>query len=256
MASSRCEIAENPSRVKLILAASRQDLLESWNGVVSELDLKFAGLVPSELVFPFVQEQQNWKERKRYYDNSSGQGYWQNLYVQDEHKNSDGVKQSNCTTKFRQRQQWTEASTWDQFDGSMWTSKQLQLALQTRWQGAKGQDQRRTTCTGIIQCDATVGNNRSSAMIVGDTWIGKWRTWLSMASSTLLERISCRRWTALCMKMQSEANIADDGDVVGRLNRNMHGFRDVSNAWVWDWAEPSSITGSRIGTNKSSIVLS
>ena len=59
MASSGCEIAENPRRVKLILAASRQDLLESWNGVVSELDLKFAGLVPSELVFPFVQEQQN-----------------------------------------------------------------------------------------------------------------------------------------------------------------------------------------------------
>ena len=66
----------------------------------------------------------------------------------------------------------------------------LQLAFQTCWQRAKGQDQRRTTCTWIVQCDATVGINKSSAMIADDTWIGKWRTWSSMTSSTFLERTS------------------------------------------------------------------
>ena len=29
----------------------------------------------------------------------------------------------------------------------------------------------------------------------------------------------------------------EDGDVVGRLNRNMYGFRDAANGWFEDWKE-------------------
>ena len=69
--SCGCEFRENPRRVKMMLAALREELLES--GVVSELEMKFAGPEPSELNFLFEQVQQNWRDIARHHDNISGE---------------------------------------------------------------------------------------------------------------------------------------------------------------------------------------
>ena len=65
-----CENEEDFVQVKLIMEVVKGDMLE--DGTVSELDLKLAGLVPSEPVFPFAKVQENWEEMKQHSDDISG----------------------------------------------------------------------------------------------------------------------------------------------------------------------------------------
>ena len=39
----------------------------------------------------------------------------------------------------------------------------------------------------------------------------------------------------LYIELPDEAKEPSDGDVLGRLNRSMYGFRDASNKWMRDW---------------------
>ena len=41
----------------------------------------------------------------------------------------------------------------------------------------------------------------------------------------------------LYIEIPKEDLTDEDGDVVGRLNRNMYGFRDAANGWFEDWKE-------------------
>ena len=39
------------------------------------------------------------------------------------------------------------------------------------------------------------------------------------------------------IEIPEEDKLLGDGDVVGRLNQGMYGFRDASNGWMRDWQE-------------------
>ena len=46
-----------------------------------------------------------------------------------------------------------------------------------------------------------------------------------------------------------------DGDVVGRLNRGMYGFRDASNAWMKDWQDLLASGGYGVGTANPALFI-
>ena len=51
----------------------------------------------------------------------------------------------------------------------------------------------------------------------------------------------------LYIELPDEAKSPDDGDVVGRLNRMMYGFRDASNGWARDWQALLKDNGYAVG---------
>ena len=57
---------------------------------------------------------------------------------------------------------------------------------------------------------------------------------------------ACKR--ELYIELPPEAVGPNDGDVVGRLRRNMYGFRDAANGWLEDWQKLLSDHGYRVGT--------
>ena len=51
----------------------------------------------------------------------------------------------------------------------------------------------------------------------------------------------------LYIELPDEAKTPEDGDVVGRLNRMMYGFRDASNGWARDWQALLKGNGYKVG---------
>ena len=47
----------------------------------------------------------------------------------------------------------------------------------------------------------------------------------------------------LYLELPDEAKAPGDGDVVGRMNRSMYGFRDAGNNWMRDWQSLHQSTG-------------
>ena len=66
MAGRICTSEKDLAQTRLLLEAVKGDLLES--GAISELNLKVAGPVPSEPVFPLEQVHDHWEEIERHYD--------------------------------------------------------------------------------------------------------------------------------------------------------------------------------------------
>lgn len=52
----------------------------------------------------------------------------------------------------------------------------------------------------------------------------------------------------LYIEVPEEDRLPGEGDVVGRLNRNMYGFRDASNGWMEDWQKNLGQAGYVVGT--------
>ena len=46
----------------------------------------------------------------------------------------------------------------------------------------------------------------------------------------------------------------DDGDVVGKLNRNMYGFRDAANGWFKDWQQLLTSKGYQTGIANPALI--
>ena len=55
----------------------------------------------------------------------------------------------------------------------------------------------------------------------------------------------CKR--ELYIELPPEDRVPGDGDVVGRLNRNMYGFRDAANGWSEDWQATLGGVGFKVG---------
>ena len=51
----------------------------------------------------------------------------------------------------------------------------------------------------------------------------------------------------LYIEIPEEDKLLGDGDVIGRLNQGMYGFRDASNGWMKDWQELLRSDGYDIG---------
>ena len=51
----------------------------------------------------------------------------------------------------------------------------------------------------------------------------------------------------LYIEIPEEDREEGDGDCVGRLNRNMHGFRDAPNGWQDDWQQLVKSVGYKVG---------
>jgi len=51
----------------------------------------------------------------------------------------------------------------------------------------------------------------------------------------------------LYVEIPEEDRSPEDGDVVGKLNRNMYGFRDASSGWMRDWQELLQTGGYEVG---------
>ena len=74
--------------------------------------------------------------------------------------------------------------------------------------------------------------------------------------STSLVLTSCRKTEELYLELPDEAKAPRDGDVVGRMNRSMYGFRDAGNNWMRDWRSLHQSTGyARTWQIQSSAVL-
>jgi hypothetical protein len=59
----------------------------------------------------------------------------------------------------------------------------------------------------------------------------------------------------LYIEIPAEDLSPEDGDVVGRLNRNMYGFRDASSGWQEDWQELLRSEGYDVGTANPALFL-
>jgi len=53
----------------------------------------------------------------------------------------------------------------------------------------------------------------------------------------------------LYIEIPNEDKAEGEGDVIGRLNRNMYGFRDASNGWMEDWQKLLETAGYVVGTS-------
>ena len=58
----------------------------------------------------------------------------------------------------------------------------------------------------------------------------------------------------LYIEIPKEDLTDEDGDVVGRLNRNMYGFRDAANGWFEDWKELLGTHNYQTGAAKSAML--
>ncbi|CAE8666137.1 unnamed protein product, partial [Polarella glacialis] len=57
----------------------------------------------------------------------------------------------------------------------------------------------------------------------------------------------------LYVEISDEDRLPGDGDVVGRLNRNMYGFRDASHGWMEDWQKLLASGGYKMGKANSAL---
>jgi hypothetical protein len=57
----------------------------------------------------------------------------------------------------------------------------------------------------------------------------------------------------LYIEIPEEDKSEGEGDVVGRLNRNMYGFRDASNGWMKDWQELLQSEGYAMGASNPAL---
>ena len=55
----------------------------------------------------------------------------------------------------------------------------------------------------------------------------------------------CKR--ELYIELPPEDRTPGDGDLVGRLNRNMYGFRDAANGWSEDWQQTLGSVSFEVG---------
>ena len=56
-----------------------------------------------------------------------------------------------------------------------------------------------------------------------------------------------------CIEIPDEDKLPEDGDVVGRLNRNMYGRRTAAHTWLNDWHELLRSAGYAIGKGNAAL---
>ncbi len=69
------------------------------------------------------------------------------------------------------------------------------------------------------------------------------------------EHTSCGSAAGVVHRDPGEDMAPEDGDVVGRLNRGMYGFRDASHGWMKDWQELLRKGGFSVGTANPALFL-
>ena len=244
-----------PKLVRSLLVALKKEMLAA--NEISAVDLSFGGPVPSHQNFEGTEaEVDKWiEEFQSYWDDISGEALPGHLVKGARAEEIDWVR---------------KIKLYDKVPRSLMVQRGHQ-ATSVRWVDVNKGDKHKYNVRSRL-CGRELKAKTKEALLAHELFsaMPPWEAVKVLLSLLVTDGINTEELELgvfdisrahfmpvvsreLYIELPPEDKLPGDGDAVGRLNRNMYGFRDASNGWMKDWQRLLKTGGYLVGVSNPAL---